>query len=239
MIDVGIIAAGDGSRLKAEGIKVSKPMVKINGTPLVLRIIDIVTKNGAKSISCIINENSDDLKEFLQSNSFSPPINTIVKSTESSLHSLFELNKTIDSPFLLTTADSIFLKKEFASFIDFAINKNGADGVFAVTDFIDDEKPLYVSVDENMRIKNFHDENNDFKFVSGGMYFFKKCIKKEVEDAVNSGVFKLRNFQRYLISKGYKLHAYPFSQIIDVDHIADIKKAEKILTNNMELRWDL
>ncbi len=236
MVNLGIIAAGDGSRLKAEGVKVSKPMVKINGTSLVERIINIAEINGVKSISCVINESSDDLKDFLQNNSFSTPIKTIVKSTESSLHSLFELNKTITPPFLLTTADSVFLKKDFASFIDFAINKNGADGVFAVTDFIDDEKPLYVSVDENMRITNFHDENNDFKYVSGGLYFFKKSIKMEVEEAVKNGVVRLRNFQRLLIKKKYRLYTYPFSQIIDVDHIADIAKAKDFLMNNMELR---
>ena len=236
MIDLAIIAAGDGSRLKTEGIKASKPMVEVNGTPLIKRIIDVASKNGVQSISCIINEKSNDLKELLESDRFHVPINLTVKSTESSLHSLFELNKTITSPFLLTTSDSVFLENEFSSFLDFAKNKIDADGVFAVTDFIDDEKPLYISVDDQMRITNFHDENNDFKYVSGGMYFFKKSIKKEVEDAVNSGVVRMRNFQRYLIKKGYKIYAYPFSQIIDVDHVTDIEKAEKFLMNNTEIK---
>ncbi len=236
MVDLGIIAAGEGIRLKNEGIKVSKPFVKINGVPLIHRIINIAIENGIKSVSCIINENSNDLKDYLTKNNFPVPINLIVKSTKSSLHSLFELSKIISSPFLLTTSDSIFREKDFANYINFAINKDQADGIFATTDFIDDEKPLYIEVDENFRIINFYDENNGYKYVSGGMYFFKKSIKKEVEEAVNSGVVRLRNFQRFLIQNGYGIYAYPFSKIIDVDHVSDIEKAEKFLMNEMETK---
>ena len=50
-----IIAAGEGSRLASEGIDVPKPLVKIQGTPLIERLIEIFTRNGAESISIIIN----------------------------------------------------------------------------------------------------------------------------------------------------------------------------------------
>ena len=39
----------------------------------------------------------------------------------------------------------------------------------------------------------------------------------------------MRNFQRGLIADGLKLKAYPFSKILDVDHAADIPKAEAFL----------
>jgi NDP-sugar pyrophosphorylase family protein len=234
MVDLAIIAAGDGIRLKSEGVKVSKPMVEINGIPLIKRIIDIAVKNGTNSVSSIINESSNDLKNYLTSGELSVPINIIVKSTESSLHSLYELSKTATTPFLLTTSDSVFLEKEFTSFINFALNKSNADAVFAVTDFIDDEKPLYVSINDESEIENFYDVNNEFEFVTGGLYLFKKSIKDEVEEAVKSGIVRLRNFQRFLIKKGYKIDAYPFSKIIDVDHVTDIEKAKIFLNNNME-----
>lgn len=232
MIELAIIAAGNGGRLKTEGLKVSKPLISINRIPLIKRIIDTAIKNDINSISCIINENSTDLKEFLMSDNFDFPINVIVKSTESSLHSLYELSKKVSTPFLLTTADSVFLPNEFASFIDFSMNNSNADGIIAVTDFIDDEKPLYVSVNEHMKILNFQDQNLCYKYVTGGLYFFKKCIKNELENAVSSGVIRLRNFQRILIQKGYRLEAFPFSKMIDVDHVADIRIAEEFLNNN-------
>ena len=39
----------------------------------------------------------------------------------------------------------------------------------------------------------------------------------------------MRNFQRQLIIDGLSIKAYPFEKIIDVDHIADIQKAENFL----------
>ena len=40
----------------------------------------------------------------------------------------------------------------------------------------------------------------------------------------------MRNFQRQLVADGLKLKAWPFSKILDVDHAADIAKAEQFLS---------
>ena len=68
------------------------------------------------------------------------------------MHSFYELSPLLDgSDFCLTTVDTIFRESEFARLIsDF--KRSEADGVMAVTDYIDDEKPLYVGVDKTMRI---------------------------------------------------------------------------------------
>jgi hypothetical protein len=39
----------------------------------------------------------------------------------------------------------------------------------------------------------------------------------------------MRNFQRALITDGLQLKAFPFSKILDVDHAADIEKANQFL----------
>jgi hypothetical protein len=39
----------------------------------------------------------------------------------------------------------------------------------------------------------------------------------------------MRNFQRGLIRDGLALKAYPFSKVLDIDHVGDIKKAEDFL----------
>lgn len=233
LIGVGIIAAGEGHRLREEGIQVSKPLVQINGTPIIKRIIDITRNTGKSSITCIINEKSEELENFLLKYSRTNPINLIVKSTPSSLHSLYQLNRFLSGPFLLTTADSVFLESEFKSFMNYGMNLKDADGVIAVTDFIDDEKPLYADIDENDKIINFKDSNDGYDFVTGGLYLFKTDIQKEIDEAVKSGVVRLRNFLRFLIQKDFRLYAYPFSKIIDVDHMNDIKIAEEFLNSNL------
>lgn len=232
-MDFAIIAAGEGLRLREEGIQVPKPLVTVNGVPLIQRIINIIRNTGKSSITCIINEKSEELETFLLKYSRTNPINLIVKSTPSSLHSLYQLNRFLSTPFLLTTADSVFLESEFKSFVNYGMNLKDADGVIAVTDFIDDEKPLYTDIDENNRITNFKDSNDGYEFITGGLYLFKTDIQKELEEAVNSGVVRLRNFLRFLIQKDFRLYAYPFSKIIDVDHMSDIKIAEEFLNSNL------
>ncbi len=231
-MNLAIIAAGKGIRLKKEGLIISKPLVKINGVPLVERIIDMALKYGIDSISIIINEDSEELKKFIQNKYVNQTVNLIVKSTPSSLHSLYRLRESFTVPFLLTTTDSVFQGNEFNSFLDFADKLQNADGVIAVTNFIDDEKPLYTVINEKNRIVHFGDKKDGCEFITGGLYYFKKDIKTELEEAINSGVIRLRNFLRFLIQKDFQLYAYSFSKIIDVDHISDINKAEDFLSDN-------
>ena len=50
-----IISAGEGSRLSQEGVCLPKPLVQLNGTAMIDRLIRIFTANGAEEIVVIIN----------------------------------------------------------------------------------------------------------------------------------------------------------------------------------------
>ncbi|MFW5662366.1 MAG: NDP-sugar synthase, partial [Bacteroidota bacterium] len=157
-------------------------------------------------------------------------INLTVKSTASSMHSLFELRRFLEGrDFCLTTVDTIFKEDEFNDFINYCKNNNGK-AVIAVTDYIDDEKPLYTRIDNDMNILSFDDEINGHTYVTGGIYYLPGTIFGLLEKLINSGEMHLRNFQRSLISAGYEVKAWPFTKIVDVDHISDIKAAEEFVS---------
>ena len=65
-MDYAIIAAGEGSRLAQEGIKWPKPLVRLNGIPLIDRLINIFLKNNASSIRIIVNEEMTEVHEHLK-----------------------------------------------------------------------------------------------------------------------------------------------------------------------------
>jgi len=231
-MNYAIIAAGEGSRLAKEGFKLPKPMVSLYGEMLIDRLIGIFMRNNAQRIKIIINEESESLENHLNELSQSLPIDIIKKSTPSSLHSVYELLKSdpkLDTV-CLTTTDTVFKEEEFSSFIEY-FEKNGKiDGLMAVTSFIDDESPLYVTVNEQNAITAFTDFNNtQTQFVSGGIYCLKKSAIAIVDKAVKGGTSRMRNFQRQLLENGIKLEAYPFSKIVDVDHVSDIRTAELFL----------
>ena len=47
---------------------------------------------------------------------------------------------------------------------------------------------------------------------------------------MEQGVSRMRNYQRMLVSEGLRLRAYAFDKILDIDHAADIAKAEAFLS---------
>lgn len=231
-MNYAIIAAGEGSRLAQEGVTLPKPLVKLNGTEMIRRLIDIFQKNSASSISVIVNEEMTQVQDYLAKLKLDVPFNVVVKSTPSSMHSFFELRNFLrDDKFCLTTVDTIFKEEEFAGYIQAFINDSESDGMMAVTDFIDDEKPLYVNVDDVMTITGFLDKSQDSKYISGGIYGLTPKAIDTLEACLQSGQSRMRNFQRQLVADKLRLKAYPFAKIVDVDHAEDIKKAEQFINS--------
>lgn len=225
----GIIAAGKGSRLKAEGCAVPKPLVQVEGVPLIERLIRIMVRNGVTGIACIVNEASLEVKEYIERKRFPVPVEIIVKSTPSSMHSLFALAPCLrEGRFLLSTVDPIFDEGEFAGFLRHAASRDRADGVLAVTGFVDDENPLYVNADGEGAILSFS-KSERASIVTGGLYVFSPRIFDEIEPATRAGIERLRNFLSHLLMNGYRLETYRFGTIVDIDHLRDVGIAETFL----------
>ena len=229
-----IIAAGEGSRLAQEGIDKPKPLVELNGEPMIMRLMNIFKRCHAESISVIINDFMPEVRAFLDNVVLDVPLNVVVKSTPSSMHSFWELSKVIKpGKFCLTTVDTIFREDDFARYIAAFEADTTHDGMWAVTPFIDDEKPLYVDVDEHMDIKAFCDKRFEgARFVSGGIYAMTDKAFAVLDDCMSRGVARMRNFQRALLDAQFHLAAYSIDKIVDVDHAADIATAEQFLTHH-------
>lgn len=226
-----IIAAGEGSRLAKEGVKSPKPLIKIQGVPLIERLVKLFTRYEASSINIIINEQQPQTRSLLQELQKNYPINLVIKDTPSSMHSMYALMPHLqgDEKFCLTTVDTLFREEEFAKYIA-AFKASESDGLMAVTDYIDDEKPLYVGTDKELNITAFCDTRQiNSKYISGGIYGLTQKSLITLQKCIEQGNSRMRNFQRMLIADELKLQAYPFNKIIDIDHASDIQKAEILL----------
>ena len=226
-----IIAAGEGSRLAQEGVEKPKPLVELNGEPMILRLMNIFKRCNAESISVIINDFMPEVKNFLDNVEIDVPLNVVVKSTPSSMHSFWELSKVMKpGKFCLTTVDTIFREEDFARYIAAFEADTCHDGLWAVTPFIEDEKPLYVDVNRRMSIKAFCDAPFDgAKYVSGGIYAMSDKAFPILNKCIDQGISRMRNFQRALIDAGMKLKAFSIDKIIDVDHASDIDVAQAFI----------
>ncbi len=232
-MNYAIIAAGEGSRLAQEGVAKPKPLVDICGEPMIGRLINLFCRCNAESISIIVNEQMTEVREYIESLSLDIPLNLVVKTTPSSMHSFFELSRVIPKGrFCLTTVDTIFREQDFRPYIEAMEADERYDGMMAVTDYIDDEKPLYVQTDDDLNITAFRDERYDgAKYISGGIYALNEKAIDVLADCMERGVARMRNFQRALVDAGLRLKAYQMGKILDVDHAGDIEKAENFINS--------
>lgn len=230
-----IIAAGEGSRLREEGIDVPKPLVEVAGESLIDRLIRIFMNNKAREIVVICNDLTSLVSAHLEKiqheglHGNPVPLRFIVKSTPSSMHSMHEISPWLRSgKFILTTVDTIFSEREFARYVD-AFSRSDAGGLMGVTDYIEDEKPLYVGVDDDMTVRGYYDEPHGCRYISAGIYGLCPSAIETLEECVRNGEARMRNFQRALLRAGHKLDAFAFTKVIDIDHASDICRAEQMI----------
>lgn len=225
-----IIAAGKGTRLSGESVSVPKPLVTVHGETLVDRLVRIFSDNDAEEIVVITRQ------ELPVRQVEGIPVRQVVRATPSSMHSFYEISRFLSgAPFIMTTVDTVFREEEFRAFVnDFRRALDcGMDGLMGVTEFVDDEKPLYVKADGTVLDFMDRDDNHECRYVSGGIYALVPETLGTLRCCIAEGQSRMRNFQRVLIRDGCRLGVHCFSKIIDIDHAADIDKAERLLKGRL------
>ncbi len=236
-MNFGIIAAGEGSRLATEGVPLPKPLVPLDGRPMIGRLLDIFISLGAGRIAVVVNPAMPEVAEYLEMRAREAvtPLEVEVRSTPSSMHT-YDILSSMLAPhgrFITTTVDTVFLPEDFARYVRaFEEAPEEVAGMMAVTGFIDDEKPLYVSATPDMRITGFHDSRpEDCRFISAGIYGLDARALPVMRHCLERGEARMRNFQRALVGEGLDLRAFDMGKVIDVDHAADIVTARQFLTS--------
>ena len=225
-----IIAAGEGSRLKHEGIDTPKPLVRIGGQTLIERLIGIFrSRRDCEGVSVIISPEVASRAPKLDAD------NVIIASTGGSMESLRQLAPSLKGcgHFCLTTVDTVFRPEEFDRYMEAFHDGSGRyDGCMGVTSYVDDEKPLYVSADTQGTVTGYFDTPVDgADYVSAGIYGLPESALALLNECMDAGKTRMRDFQRALVASGMRLQAWPFGCVIDIDHATDIDKAVRLLAD--------
>lgn len=231
-MNYAIIAAGEGSRMQKEGIGVAKPMVRIGGIPMIGRLIGIFSELNPESISVILNPAQPETLDYIKKLHITCPLRITVKSTPGSLHSLDAMNLAANTgKTIVTTVDTIFSDADFKAYTSAFESDAYSDALMAVTPLVDDEKPLWIAADaETAVVEAFLDETTErTRLVSGGIYGLTPICFRIARKCVESGVTRMRDFQRALLDNKLKVKAYTIDSIFDVDHADDITKAESLI----------
>jgi NDP-sugar pyrophosphorylase family protein len=220
----GIIAAGEGSRLRADGYRVSKPMVPVGGRPLIAHALDRFRAAGIRDLTVVINEASDDCRQWLEDHAGGFDLDLIVRTTPSS-YATFSLvaGRLSGSPAVITTVDSILPDHEFQEFVrSAAVAENAV--VLGVTGHVDDENPLWVTIDPvNGRIRDIGGTKGSH--VTAGLYWLPAHkIATPVRDFA-----RLRDYLGWLVAAGHPVHGVVVPTVFDIDRARDVAAAEGVL----------
>lgn len=225
MRTAGIIAAGEGSRFKKAGIMVHKPLIPINGFPLIGHTLRNFEKVGIKKAVVIFNEDERECVRWVKSNFPRLLFQFIVKSTKSSYESFQLVGKKCGlGRHLITTVDSICAPEDLRKMVQ--VRGNSGNRLYlGVTSYVDDEKPLWVQMNrKTCRITALGTESG--RYATAGFYQVPHTIfnvKPKIE------ISSLREYLKWLLLEKVKMAGVVLSDVVDVDRPQDIRYAEKML----------
>lgn len=221
----GIIAAGEGSRLRQAGYTVPKPLVPVSGTPLIERVIGNFLAAGIGSLVIIFNEESgQECERWVRSRFSDADIEVIIKTTASSLESFLMVAGRINaSPALISTVDAWCSPEDFKLFVEEASRRPPGSMVLAVTPFVADERPLWALLEQSGRVKSLGGDGGTM--VTAGMYLVPERVKRL---PVPKGLTRLRDFLSWLVASGEPVFGIPIETVVDVDRREDVPLAEAL-----------
>lgn len=222
----GIIAAGEGSRLKMAGIEVHKPLVPIAGIPLIGHTLRQFVALGVQRVAIIFNESESDCVDWVRRHFSSLELDILVMTTRSSFESFWRVGRALGpGRHLICAVDSICSPADWRAMLASEVDSE-RDVLLAVTSFVHDEKPLWVRTEPgSLRIAEIG--GNQEKFATAGIYSVGGAV---FERELDGGISSLRVFLAELMREGFPFRAVPLADVIDVDTAEDINLAEHFLS---------
>jgi NDP-sugar pyrophosphorylase family protein len=223
----GLIAAGLGERLREAGITRPKPLVEVAGRPLIDHVLDAVAAAGIDEVACIFNAEADAVDAHCRARRGGPRLHIVRRTTPSSMESLFTLAPLLrDGPSLVLTVDAVFAPAVLRDFLAAAAACADPDAVLAVTDFVDDEKPLRIALAPDGRVTALGDDAAASPLATAGFYVFHPRVFQEIDAARAARFTALRHYLRHLLLRGYRVFGARTGKTVDVDRPRDIAAAD-------------
>ena len=220
-----ILAGGEGSRLAADGIKTPKALVEVGGQPQIARLVDTMTRLGVGGITCMVREGLPPIATVLGKRG-KVPVESVTCLTPSSLHTLVAgLEATPPGPVFCSMVDTVMPWRDWQRAYEAAERHltSGADAVLVVTPPSDDDRPLYVELDQQQRVRAIGDERQ--ALVTGGVYGFSAKARELAKEVLAQGLERMRAFLGVLVDRGRPVFAVTVPRVIDLDRARDLADA--------------
>ena len=222
IIQGGIIAAGHGTRLQADGYRVSKPMVPVAGRPLIELSLDRFRSVGIRRLSIIINEASDDCRDWLREHAGDFDLDLLVRTTPSSYASFHAvIGRLADGPAVITTIDVVMRVDDFCTFVSSAADLPNNVVALALTHHVNDANPLWATLDSvDGHIRQLGGGNGTH--VTAGLYW----LPAQRPRLPATSFPRLRDYLAWLVRENSPVCGIVLPDVFDIDTARDLAAAE-------------
>lgn len=236
-----ILAGGRGSRLAAEGVATPKALVEVAGRPQVVHLVETFATLGCETITCMVR---DDVPTDWSARVKAGNVTVRSCHTPSSLHTLAAgLAVAPPGPVFCAMVDTVMPVADWRRVYQAVTDRlaTGSLAVLAVTPFVDDELPVYVTRDAAGFAIEIADRPSasvppaaaGSPVVTGGVYGFSTSARRLAGVAVAS-LHRMRAFLKLLVELKAPVATVEVPRIIDLDHKRDLEAAEAWLAANVE-----
>jgi molybdopterin-guanine dinucleotide biosynthesis protein A len=224
-----ILAGGEGSRLRVDGVTVPKPLVQLDGQPQIRRLVDTFFALGCESLTCLIRDDMPEVGPALAVTGEGQAPSIVWCHTPSSLHTLvMGLRQVPPGPVFCSMVDTVMRPDDWRrAFAE--VQSHLAAGtalVLIVTPFVDDENPLHVLRDPRGFVTRVGGEPGPTPCVTGGVYGLGPPIRDAAEECLASGVHRMRGFLQRVVALGQPVATVEIPRIIDLDRKRDLELAD-------------
>ena len=202
-----IMAGGKGKRLRPFTNKIPKPLLPVNGKPIIERIIMTAKKQGIKNFVISINYLGNKIKSYLENgNKLDVNIRYIKENkplgTAGSLY-YYKKNKL---PFIVSNAD-VISNINYREMIDYHNKLSSFITIGAISNF---EKNHYGEIIiKNNRVKKIEEKIEKKSFINSGIYILNPNVIKFFK---SKKFIHMTDFIELAISQKKKVHIFPIHE---------------------------
>lgn len=229
--NVLIPMAGSGCRFAKAGYTLPKPLIDVNGQPMILNVIDNINDRNFRFIFCVQAAHCENhgLDTILKSKLNDCVVFKIDSPTGGSVSTCLYAKEEInnDSPLIVVNCDQMILDWDYEKLYNY-ININNYDGLFGVFKSTS-VKNSYVKLDGNYNVIEVKEKQVISDIATTGLHYWKNgsLFVESAEEMIKNddrtnGEFYIAPTFNYLIKSGKKIGVFEYKKHMPIGTPEDL-----------------
>jgi len=216
-IKVLLLCGGKGERLSPLTSRIPKPLVPINGTPILNYLVTYFEKHGLRNFIIAAGYKSDKIYEYFKNNHKNLEIQIIDSGDVDILTRIQAASEFIPGDFIMCYGDTL-ADVDLNKMIDY---HHSHDGILTVTSYPLQSSFGILDIDETGKVRSFMEKPVLDKWINIGYFYFSKECVRHINDSSS-----FVDFLSERIARG-EMYSYKHRGIhITVNTITELRDAE-------------